>query len=167
MILQRPTWSNCFNMFKDLIKFFWRFHILEVKMVLIELPLFLWCSPKKKIVSFISDDYAYVIRLDEETQLFYHKWNHTIPCHHLRLCYLALLSLSSLRYSGGYWPVVFLQMQLMVTLRVALIKFRKITTFHTYAAKLAAILRGTFLILLFFCLSPFIFCLPRCFCYYL
>lgn len=36
----------------------------------------------------------------------------------------------------------------------ALVKYRKTTTFHTYAAKLAVILQGSFLILLFFLPEP-------------
>ena len=36
----------------------------------------------------------------------------------------------------------------------ALIRYGKITTFHTYAAKLAAIMQGAFLILLFFLPEP-------------
>lgn len=37
---------------------------------------------------------------------------------------------------------------------LAFIKFRKMTSFHTYAAKTAAILQGVFLILLFFLPNP-------------
>jgi cardiolipin synthase (CMP-forming) len=36
----------------------------------------------------------------------------------------------------------------------ALVRYGKITTFHTYAAKVAALLQGTFLILLFFLPEP-------------
>jgi CDP-diacylglycerol--glycerol-3-phosphate 3-phosphatidyltransferase len=42
----------------------------------------------------------------------------------------------------------------LVQVAFALVKYRKITTFHTYAAKLAAILQGSFLILLFFLPEP-------------
>jgi len=39
----------------------------------------------------------------------------------------------------------------------ALIKYRKISSFHTYLAKVAAILQGTFLVLLFFFPEPLYF----------
>jgi CDP-diacylglycerol--glycerol-3-phosphate 3-phosphatidyltransferase len=39
----------------------------------------------------------------------------------------------------------------------ALIKYHKISSFHTYLAKVAAILQGTFLILLFFFPEPLYF----------
>lgn len=39
----------------------------------------------------------------------------------------------------------------------ALIKYHKISSFHTYLAKFAAILQGTFLVLLFFLPQPFNF----------
>ncbi|MCE9540432.1 MAG: CDP-alcohol phosphatidyltransferase family protein [Bacteroidetes bacterium] len=40
---------------------------------------------------------------------------------------------------------------------LALIKYRKISSFHTYIAKVAAILQGTFLVLLFFFAEPLYF----------
>ena len=42
----------------------------------------------------------------------------------------------------------------LIQLTLALVKYRKITTFHTYSAKVAAILQGSFLILFFFLPEP-------------
>jgi phosphatidylglycerophosphate synthase len=50
--------------------------------------------------------------------------------------------------------IILLFVLFLVQVTAALIKYRKITTFHTYAAKLAAILQGSFMILLFFLPEP-------------
>lgn len=50
--------------------------------------------------------------------------------------------------------IIFLLALFLFQIISALVKYGKITTFHTYAAKLAAILQGSFLILLFFLSEP-------------
>ena len=50
--------------------------------------------------------------------------------------------------------IIFLLALFAAQVIYALVKYGKITTFHTYAAKLSAILQGTFLILLFFLPEP-------------
>jgi phosphatidylglycerophosphate synthase len=50
--------------------------------------------------------------------------------------------------------IIFLLVLFIVQITYALTKYGKITLFHTYAAKLSAILQGTFLILLFFLPEP-------------
>lgn len=50
--------------------------------------------------------------------------------------------------------IIFLLALFAAQVICALVKYGKITSFHTYAAKLSAILQGTFLILLFFLPEP-------------
>jgi phosphatidylglycerophosphate synthase len=50
--------------------------------------------------------------------------------------------------------IIFLLVLFIVQITCALVKYGKITLFHTYAAKLSAVLQGTFLILLFFLPEP-------------
>lgn len=49
-----------------------------------------------------------------------------------------------------YLPLVILFCVFLVQMIFALIRYRKISSFHTYLAKLAAILQGLFLILIYF-----------------
>lgn len=50
--------------------------------------------------------------------------------------------------------IIFLLALFLLQVIFALVRYGKITTFHTYAAKLAAILQGSFLILIFFLPEP-------------
>lgn len=50
----------------------------------------------------------------------------------------------------NYLPLVILFAVFLVQMVFALIRYRKISSFHTYLAKLAAILQGVFLILIYF-----------------
>lgn len=49
-----------------------------------------------------------------------------------------------------YLPLVILFCVFLVQMIFALIRYRKISSFHTYLAKLAAIMQGVFLILIYF-----------------
>lgn len=53
------------------------------------------------------------------------------------------------------FPLLALLVLFIIQVSIALIRFRKFTTFHTYAAKLAAVAQGLFLILYFFLEAPF------------
>ena len=52
-------------------------------------------------------------------------------------------------------PLLVLLGLFIVQVTIALIRYRKTTTYHTYAAKLAAVFQGVFLILFFFLDGPF------------
>lgn len=53
-------------------------------------------------------------------------------------------------------PIIALLALYVIQLTISLIKYRKISTFHTYAAKVAALLQGAFLIPFFFMKQPII-----------
>jgi cardiolipin synthase len=50
--------------------------------------------------------------------------------------------------------IILLLVLFLVQTAIALIRYGKISSFHTYAAKIAAMLQGTFLLLLFFLSEP-------------
>jgi phosphatidylglycerophosphate synthase len=54
-------------------------------------------------------------------------------------------------------PVIILLLLFVVQVSFAFFKFGKMTSFHTYAAKLAAVCQGVFLILAFFLQEPSVF----------
>lgn len=57
-------------------------------------------------------------------------------------------------FSEEIIPLVLLFILFVFLVVLAVIRYRKISSFHTYAAKIAAILQGSFLVLLFFLDEP-------------
>lgn len=59
------------------------------------------------------------------------------------------------RFFGEQYPILIsLVVLYLVQVTMALIRYRRVSTFHTYLAKVATLLQGSFLILFFFTLSP-------------
>jgi CDP-diacylglycerol--glycerol-3-phosphate 3-phosphatidyltransferase len=51
------------------------------------------------------------------------------------------------------WVIILIALYVLET-GLALIRYKKLSSFHTYTAKIAAVLQGTFLILVFFLKDP-------------